>query len=66
MAQRLLSISEAADYLREHSGVTDINPTWIRNHIDRGDIGAVVVARKRRVRQDKLDELIAGWVRAAA
>ena len=66
MAHRLLSIDEAASYVREQSGVTDINATWIRNRINRGCLGAVVVARKRRVRQDKLDELIAGWVKAAA
>jgi hypothetical protein len=51
--------------VREQSGVTDINPTWIRNRINRGCLGAVVVARKRRVRQDRLDALVEQWMKAA-
>lgn len=65
MKTTLLSLHEVEERLHE-AGLTDLNLTWIRNQIDRGNLPAVVVARKRRVRKDVLDRQIEQWLRKAA
>ncbi len=47
-------------------GLTDLNAKWVQDQISRGKLPRVIIARKRRVRSDKLDEFIKRWMREAA
>lgn len=66
MSIKLLTLPEAAAHIVAQTGMSDITERWIKRQIEEGKLGATVVANKRRVRQDHLDKIIAGWVKAAA
>lgn len=65
MPIRLLTIDEVVDRLHE-AGLTDLTRRWVQDQINRGILPAVVIARRRRVRQDRVEEMITTWVRKAA
>lgn len=61
---KLLSIDDALALFHE-AGLTDLTRDWLRGQIERGELPAVVVARRRRVREDRVVALIEKWVKKA-
>jgi hypothetical protein len=61
---RLLTAEQAAGLLQE-AGLIDFNRKMINDWIDRGKIPAIIVGRRRRVRQDFLEKLINEWIAEA-
>lgn len=48
------------------AGLTDLNVKWVKNQTDRGALPCVVVARRRRFRQDLIEQIIQDWCDQAA
>jgi hypothetical protein len=48
------------------AGLRDLDRGWVRNQADRGFIPFVVVARRRRFREDLIRQMIQDWSDAAA
>jgi hypothetical protein len=47
-------------------GLRDLNARWVKGQADRGMLPYVVVNRKRRYREDLIDQIIQQWSDAAA
>ena len=65
MRTKLLSCQQAAELLHA-AGLTDLGSKWVQDQIDRGKIPCTVVARRRRVRQDHVEQMINQWLADAA
>lgn len=61
----LLTLDEAANRFRK-AGLTDINRKWVSDQCDRRRIPCVVIARRRRVRSDVIENMIVDWLGQAA
>lgn len=48
------------------AGLVDLNRKWVQNQADRGALPFVVVARRRRFRQDLIEAIIKDWCDQAA
>lgn len=61
---KLLTLDDALALFHQ-AGLTDLTLVWLRGQIERGELPAVVVARRRRVREDRVLGLIEKWVKKA-
>ena len=50
----------------QSAGLTDLNEKWVKNQADRGVLPFVVVARRRRFREDLIEAVIKDWCDQAA
>lgn len=48
------------------AGLKDLNGKWVQNQADRGALPFVIVARRRRFRQDIIEMMIKDWCDRAA
>jgi hypothetical protein len=62
---KLLDGPEVAAKLVE-AGLSDITATWVKGQADRGMIPFVVVRRRRRYREDLIQQIVEQWSRIAA
>ncbi|WP_170372822.1 hypothetical protein [Ruegeria arenilitoris] len=61
---RLLTADQVVEKFEE-AGLNDVGKSWLKNQADRGELPYVVVARKRRFRQDLIEEIIYQWCEEA-
>ncbi len=58
--QTLLTKTQAIEFLASQ-GVSDLKERWLDKQMDAGNVPYVVIANKRRVRQDVLERMIKEW-----
>lgn len=61
---KLLTADQVVEKI-EAAGLTDVGKSWVRSQADRGELPYVVVAKKRRFREDLIDEIIYQWCEEA-
>lgn len=61
----LLDIEQVVTKLHG-AGLKDLNDKWVKNQADRGNLPFTIVARKRRFREDLIDQMIMDWCNEAA
>lgn len=60
----LLTKPQAIEFLASQ-GITDLKERWLDKQMDAGNVPYVVIANKRRVRQDVLERMIKEWFNQA-
>ena len=65
MKTKLLSVPDALALFHE-AGLTDLTLEWLQGQITRGELPAVIVARRRRVREDRVTDMIERWLKKSS
>lgn len=63
--QELWTIDQVVDFFQAR-GMHDLNKKWVQNRCDTGNLPYTLVGNRRRVRRDYVENLFAGWLKAAS